>query len=182
MWYGTGTKYRRNHRFFLEPPHLQAYDESPVDLWDIRHWSGLSQWGKISLKLRCISGHWIEMEKHLKLEWSIKKPKRKTHKRLCKGAHIDEFLFVSGNWASSCWKILQRLPWAVRQEAEPTRLWTIPWTFFKPGNSAFIFLMKFYLIFNLDKDMHVLLLQRKKIITNLSAPEWAPLTPLTLGI
>lgn len=80
MWYGTGTKYRRNHRFFLEPPHLQAYDQSPVDLWDIRDWRGLSQWGELSLKLRCISGHWIEVEKHLKLEWSIKKNNQKKKK------------------------------------------------------------------------------------------------------
>lgn len=67
--------------------------------------------------------------------------------------------------------------WGVKQEVEPAGLWTIPQLLFWTGNSGFIFLcievlLKIYL------GQRYSVGSKKKI---LSAPEWALLTPLTLG-
>ena len=82
-----------------------------VDPWDsqTRDGSGPGQWGRSSLKLRCVNGRWVEMENlywNLKLERSIKK---------------QELMLRSAQMGSCLWQVTRhtavgRPLWGCRKE------------------------------------------------------------------
>lgn len=146
-----------------------------VSCWPLRQTrdgSGPGQWGRSSLKLRCVNGRWVEMENlysNLKWEQSIKK---------------QELMLRSAQMGSCLWQLtghtaVGRPLWGCRKEQGRRQCMlgfgpSLNLFFNRAPLPLFFYALRFCSRFNLNED--ILLLQRKKnkskpLTTRMSPPD-----------